>query len=43
MDVHNEPIHSADDIISRLSFDHMIEHAKLIVGYAYELGFTAGL
>ena len=35
----NPYIHSTKDTIDRLSFEHMVEHAKLTLGYAYELGF----
>lgn len=33
-------IHSADDTMETVSFAHMVEHAKLVVGYAYELIFA---
>ncbi|KAK6224663.1 peptidase family M28 [Colletotrichum tabaci] len=33
-------IHSTDDTIKYLSFDHMLEHAKMTLGLVYELGFT---
>ncbi|CAN6672784.1 hypothetical protein TRVA0_047S00364 [Trichomonascus vanleenenianus] len=33
-------IHTTLDTIDRLSFDHMVQHAKLTLGYAYELGFN---
>lgn len=33
-------IHSAADTIDRLSFDHMLQHAKLTLGLAYELAFA---
>ncbi|TDZ22903.1 Leucine aminopeptidase 1 [Colletotrichum sidae] len=33
-------IHSVDDVIKYLSFDHMLEHAKMTLGLVYELGFT---
>ncbi|KAF4778724.1 peptidase family M28 [Colletotrichum scovillei] len=33
-------IHSTDDNIKYLSFDHMLEHAKMTLGLVYELGFT---
>ncbi|KAK9361601.1 hypothetical protein V1504DRAFT_451298 [Lipomyces starkeyi] len=35
----NPFIHSTRDTIDRLSFDHMAEHAKLTLGFVYELGF----
>lgn len=36
-------IHTAQDTVSSISFSHMLEHAKMTVGLAYELGFTIGL
>ncbi|KAF2713904.1 Zn-dependent exopeptidase [Pleomassaria siparia CBS 279.74] len=36
----NKAIHTANDTIDKLSFDHMIEHGKLTVGFAYELAFA---
>jgi len=36
----NKAIHTAEDTIEKLSFDHMIEHGKLTVGFAYELAFA---
>ena len=33
-------IHTSEDKVEYLSFDHMLQHAKLTVGYAYELAFT---
>lgn len=32
--------HTTDDTIKHLSFDHMIQHARLTVAFAYELAFT---
>ncbi|KAM0202802.1 hypothetical protein ACHAPA_000769 [Fusarium lateritium] len=32
-------IHSTDDNIKYLSFDHMLEHARMTLGLVYELGF----
>ncbi|KAH8730766.1 hypothetical protein GQ44DRAFT_606123 [Phaeosphaeriaceae sp. PMI808] len=34
-------IHTAQDTISTISFSHMLEHAKMTVGLAYELGFAS--
>lgn len=34
----NPYIHTVRDTVDKLSFDHMIEHAKLTLGFAYELG-----
>ncbi|ROT40542.1 leucyl aminopeptidase [Sodiomyces alkalinus F11] len=33
-------IHTTEDLIKYLSFDHMLEHAKMTLGLVYELGFT---
>lgn len=33
-------IHTTEDKIEWLSFDHMLQHAKLTLGLAYELGFA---
>ncbi|KAI3400588.1 hypothetical protein diail_2791 [Diaporthe ilicicola] len=33
-------IHSTDDNIKYLSFDHMLQHARMTLAFAYELGFT---
>lgn len=33
----SDHIHSTSDVISTLSFDHMLQHAKLTLGLAYEL------
>ncbi|KAL4812656.1 leucine aminopeptidase 1 [Aspergillus spinulosporus] len=41
MENSNKHIHTTDDKISYLSFDHMLEHAKLTIGFAYELAFAA--
>ncbi|WEW59362.1 Leucine aminopeptidase 1 [Emydomyces testavorans] len=36
-------IHSANDVISTVSFDHMLEHAKVIVGFMTELAMQRNL
>lgn len=41
MDLTSPYIHTDGDTLDRVSFDHMIEHAKLVVGYAYELTFAS--
>ncbi|KAK4196595.1 hypothetical protein QBC40DRAFT_209089 [Triangularia verruculosa] len=33
-------IHTTDDLIKYLSFDHMIQHVKLTLAFAYELAFA---
>ncbi|PVH91451.1 leucine aminopeptidase [Periconia macrospinosa] len=38
--VSNPRIHTADDAIALLDFDHMIEHAKLTTAFAVELAYT---
>ncbi|KAL2836510.1 hypothetical protein BJY01DRAFT_238229 [Aspergillus pseudoustus] len=40
MEHSNKHIHTTDDTIRHLNFDHMLEHAKLTVGFAYELAFA---
>ncbi|KKK19531.1 leucine aminopeptidase 1 [Aspergillus rambellii] len=40
MENSNKHIHTTDDTIKYLSFDHMLEHAKLTLGFAYELAFA---
>ncbi|KAG6017889.1 Leucine aminopeptidase 1 [Claviceps pusilla] len=37
-DKSNKDIHTTSDTIDRLSFDHMLEHAKMTLGFVYELG-----
>ncbi|KAK1141908.1 Leucine aminopeptidase 1 [Aspergillus melleus] len=34
-------IHSAQDTISTVDFDHVLQHARLSLGFAYELGFAS--
>jgi len=33
-------IHSTDDLISYLEFDHMLQHARMTLAFVYELAFT---
>jgi leucyl aminopeptidase len=40
MKYENPYIHTASDTIARVDFAHMIEHAKLVVGFVVELGFA---
>ncbi|KAM4060473.1 peptidase family M28 domain-containing protein [Hirsutella rhossiliensis] len=35
----NPYIHSHKDVIEHLSFDHMLQHARMTLGLVYELGF----
>lgn len=37
----DDHIHGTEDKIKYLSFDHMIQHAKLTLGLVYELGFAS--
>ncbi len=39
----NDKIHTTEDKIEFLSFDHMLQHAKLTLGVVYELGFAKDL
>ncbi|KAI9845473.1 MAG: Leucine aminopeptidase 1 [Thelocarpon superellum] len=34
-------IHTSDDVIKYLSFDHMLQHARLTLGLAFELAFAS--
>ncbi|KAI1767246.1 Zn-dependent exopeptidase [Hypoxylon sp. FL1150] len=36
----DQKIHSTDDLIKYLSFDHMLQHARMTLSLVYELGFT---
>ncbi|KAJ8060376.1 hypothetical protein OCU04_010705 [Sclerotinia nivalis] len=36
----NQHIHTTEDIIRFLSFDHMLQHARLTLGLVYELAFA---
>ncbi|KAL2837751.1 hypothetical protein BJX68DRAFT_249561 [Aspergillus pseudodeflectus] len=40
MEHSNKHIHTTGDSIEHLNFDHMLEHARLTVGFAYELAFA---
>jgi leucyl aminopeptidase len=37
----DKKIHTTEDVIEHLSFDHMIQHAKMSLAFAYELAFAA--
>ncbi|KAF3482745.1 leucyl aminopeptidase [Arthroderma uncinatum] len=37
----NPAIHSPDDTVDKLDFEKMVEHGKLVVGFAYELAFAS--
>jgi len=36
----DDHIHGSDDLIKYLSFDHMLQHARMTLALVYELGFT---
>jgi leucyl aminopeptidase len=36
-------IHTAQDTLDTVSYSHMLEHAKMTVGLAYELAFATTL
>ncbi|KAI2467137.1 Zn-dependent exopeptidase [Annulohypoxylon bovei var. microspora] len=36
----DQHIHSTEDLIKYLSFDHMLQHARMTLALVYELGFT---
>jgi len=36
----NTHLHGTDDLVEYLDFDHMVEHAKYILGFGYELAFA---
>lgn len=40
MKYENPYIHTSGDTIARVDFAHMVEHAKLVVGFVVELGFA---
>ena len=33
-------LHGEDDLIKYLDFDHMVDHAKYVLGWVYELAFA---
>ncbi|KAF3481043.1 putative leucine aminopeptidase [Arthroderma uncinatum] len=39
----NPYLHTADDVIENLDFNHMVEHAKVVVGFMAELAMTPNL
>jgi len=34
-------IHTAQDTIEKINFDHVLQHAKMTLGLAYELSFAS--
>ncbi|KAF3939525.1 hypothetical protein ABW19_dt0208709 [Dactylella cylindrospora] len=43
MEYSSELIHTTSDTIDTVSFEHMLEHAKMVVGFLYELGYSESL
>ncbi|EPS42889.1 hypothetical protein H072_3172 [Dactylellina haptotyla CBS 200.50] len=43
MEYSSELIHGTTDTIDTVNFEHMVEHAKMALGFVYELGFAQGL
>jgi len=37
---HNDQIHTTGDTLDILSFDHMLQHAKMTLGFVYELAYA---
>lgn len=37
----DKKIHTTDDQIKYLNFDHMLQHAKMSLAFAYELAFAS--
>ena len=33
-------IHTQNDTLDNIDYDHMAEHVKLVMGFVYELGFA---
>ncbi|KAI1095273.1 Zn-dependent exopeptidase [Rostrohypoxylon terebratum] len=40
MDITNKYIHTDRDSLDKINFDHVLEHSKMVIGYAYELTFA---
>ncbi|KAF3917149.1 hypothetical protein ABW20_dc0110417 [Dactylellina cionopaga] len=43
MEYSSELIHGTGDTIETVNFEHMVEHAKMALGFVYELGYAEGL
>ncbi|KAF2870770.1 hypothetical protein BDV95DRAFT_638644 [Massariosphaeria phaeospora] len=43
MDHTHPQIHTTQDTLDKISYSHMLEHAKMTVGFGYELAFAADL
>lgn len=37
----DKKIHSTEDLVKYLSFDHMLQHAKMSLAFAYELAYAS--
>jgi leucyl aminopeptidase len=33
-------MHTSADVVAYVNFGHVLEHAKMILGFGYELGFA---
>lgn len=40
MNITNQDIHTDRDSLEKINFDHVLEHSKMVIGYAYELTFA---
>lgn len=38
--VGNNHVHTPEDLVKYLDFDHMVDHARMTLGYVYELAFA---
>jgi leucyl aminopeptidase len=36
----NQHVHTPEDLIKHLDFSHMIDHARMTLGFVYELAFA---
>ena len=36
----DQHIHTSDDLIKYLDFDHMLQHARMTLAFVYELAFA---
>lgn len=39
-DLSNPHLHTAEDTMEYVDFDHMQQHSRLVLGFVYELGFS---
>jgi leucyl aminopeptidase len=33
-------IHTPNDVMANVNFDHVLQHARMTLGFGYELGFA---